>query len=1077
MSRASNGTYTAPTNSWNPAVEGTAIDETDWNSILDDIETALTDSLSVSGKGKVTAHIDFDENGSPGTPSSNVGRLYAGDDSGLTTLYWKDSSGNVYNLLQGASSGLTYQFDTSTTTNSDPGNGEIRFNNVTVSSVTEIAIDDLTSPGADVSAYVLSWDSATSDVRGTIMVQKSTSQTTFAIFNVTGDSVDESGYTRLAVTYVTHNGTFVAGDPLLVTFTAAGTGTTGPAGSATSYDYETRSAAILATIPSGNTFLRTAGYTTKGDGGGALYIKVGSQPSHSGKLQSADGAWWELKEIAVSPKMFGAVMDGTTNDTTAFTNFLTYCGTTGVSGAVPFGILATGSVSVTCSSDLSIECLGTIKDKDGTSASSGLVRLIDGSTKTKRLKWLGGWIDGNNSAFTAFRFDTWQDADVELDGVKNLLGTVSSAGTFSGVYSSDCVTSRTTIRRARDMAQGGATALGSVPRVWSVGGSSGSQATLIIGDVTDVHGVAVVGNMGGGTVDIRFEGVCRRVADNGVYNVGDAARVRVFNPVYDTIDEAFVNAGTGTLDVYGGHVTGATNAFIGLQNCGDVRIKGMRAENNAQIAKFRSSNTSCGALEFEDCDFDHVMATNPPLSFTAGVGTRFVDRNNRWMVHHNSGVGSGTTILDFDSDSFASIESEGSEWSLESDTSDVGAVTYFIETPTVTKQSFWRSRLVNRTGNASCILRLSGARQQLFAFDNLFAVNNIQSESAVNRDDLTTAAPRVVWGTAVPSSGYWPVGSIVRNMAPTSTGTLGWTCVTAGSPGTWITLTHALIGTNVQAYDSDLAALAANATNGLWARTGSGTGSARTIIAPAAGITVSNGDGVSGNPTLALADDLAALEALASNGFAARTGSNTWAQRTITGTSNEISVTNGDGVSGNPTLSLPSTVDLSSKTLPGVWRLVAASAVAVTRNSVNAAGDATETSLVNAALPGNSLGANGLLWARATWSYTNSASVKTLRTRWNGLAGTRIREDAVSTTASVRTEARLQNVNATNSQKAANAFNAGRSGWDASTGGVATSSADTTASVDIAFTAAWAGAVAGESITLESYEIWVCYRA
>jgi len=50
--------------------------------------------------------------------------------------------------------------------------------------------------------------------------------------------------------------------------------------------------------------------------------------------------------------------------------------------------------------------------------------------------------------------------------------------------------------------------------------------------------------------------------------------------------------------------------------------------------------------------------------------------------------------------------------------------------------------------------------------------------------------------------------------------------------------------------DSDLAALGNNSTNGIWARTGSGTGSARTITAGSSSITVTNGDGVSGNPTI-----------------------------------------------------------------------------------------------------------------------------------------------------------------------------------------------------------------------------------
>lgn len=79
-------------------------------------------------------------------------------------------------------------------------------------------------------------------------------------------------------------------------------------------------------------------------------------------------------------------------------------------------------------------------------------------------------------------------------------------------------------------------------------------------------------------------------------------------------------------------------------------------------------------------------------------------------------------------------------------------------------------------------------------------------------------------------------------------------------------------------------------------------------------IAVPTGLGVSGSPittsgtiTLSLANDLAALEGLSSTGFAVRTTTDTWAQRTITGTSNRVTVTNGDGVSGNPTLDIAAT--------------------------------------------------------------------------------------------------------------------------------------------------------------------------
>ncbi|KKW92686.1 hypothetical protein [Sphingobium chungbukense] len=71
-------------------------------------------------------------------------------------------------------------------------------------------------------------------------------------------------------------------------------------------------------------------------------------------------------------------------------------------------------------------------------------------------------------------------------------------------------------------------------------------------------------------------------------------------------------------------------------------------------------------------------------------------------------------------------------------------------------------------------------------------------------------------------------------------------------------------------------------STGQLVRTGAGSYAFRTLTAPAAGITVSNGNGVSGNPTLALADDLAALEALSgTNTIYYRSGANTWTAVTI----------------------------------------------------------------------------------------------------------------------------------------------------------------------------------------------------
>ena len=63
-------------------------------------------------------------------------------------------------------------------------------------------------------------------------------------------------------------------------------------------------------------------------------------------------------------------------------------------------------------------------------------------------------------------------------------------------------------------------------------------------------------------------------------------------------------------------------------------------------------------------------------------------------------------------------------------------------------------------------------------------------------------------------------------------------------------------GTDVQAYDADLAAVAALANSGIIVRTGAGTVSARTITGDSEAV-VTNGDGVSGNPALSIGSAIA----------------------------------------------------------------------------------------------------------------------------------------------------------------------------------------------------------------------------
>lgn len=61
------------------------------------------------------------------------------------------------------------------------------------------------------------------------------------------------------------------------------------------------------TVPDGIQAIRVNGYAATGDGGASLYKRVGTEPAHAGKMQSQDGAWWEI----VAPEIYLPMISGT----------------------------------------------------------------------------------------------------------------------------------------------------------------------------------------------------------------------------------------------------------------------------------------------------------------------------------------------------------------------------------------------------------------------------------------------------------------------------------------------------------------------------------------------------------------------------------------------------------------------------------------------------------------------------------------------------------------------------------------------------------------------------------------------
>lgn len=99
-------------------------------------------------------------------------------------------------------------------------------------------------------------------------------------------------------------------------------------------------------VPRDAPAVRTDGYADAADGGGALYRRVATAPTHRGWFRSSDGALWELAEDAPSVRAFGAVGDGQADDRAAIQAAIDFVAARGGGGVtIPVGRFRLGTVS------------------------------------------------------------------------------------------------------------------------------------------------------------------------------------------------------------------------------------------------------------------------------------------------------------------------------------------------------------------------------------------------------------------------------------------------------------------------------------------------------------------------------------------------------------------------------------------------------------------------------------------------------------------------------------------------------------------------------------------------------------
>jgi hypothetical protein len=167
----------------------------------------------------------------------------------------------------------------------------------------------------------------------------------------------------------------------------------------------------------------------------------------------------------------------------------------------------------------------------------------------------------------------------------------------------------------------------------------------------------------------------------------------------------------------------------------------------------------------------------------------------------------------------------------------------------------------------------------------------------------TTAA---LAGTPVQTYTYLTVNQTPQLTNSRSVGaTNGLTTTDGGAQGVFnITTTGALLSV-------------VNSSTGFQVKTSSTVLTGRSIAVSGNGLSITNGTGVSGDPTIALSGQVLNFANASFNGLVALSTGGAITSATITGTANQIDVANGTGVSGNPTISL-----VSDPVIPGTGGVV-----------------------------------------------------------------------------------------------------------------------------------------------------------
>src|SRR6476646_2650826 len=244
---------------------------------------------------------------------------------------------------------IPYTFST-TTTDADPGNGHLRFNQATQDTTTVLRLDLVGSDATSWTTVIDTFDDSTSTIKGYIRVSKASNPALWMLFSI-ASLASPSGYRNITVTVVSSSGPnpFNDGDAVNLMFTRNGdkgdTGATGPQGD----------------------FNITTDQTITG-------VKTFNQ----GKLRDKGTYVYDVKA-------YGALGDGSTDDTAAVQSVITAISSTG--GVVFF---PPGTYIFASALDLKATHNVILRGQGGRSAGAGNASILKYTGSTGGTNFIDG---------------------------------------------------------------------------------------------------------------------------------------------------------------------------------------------------------------------------------------------------------------------------------------------------------------------------------------------------------------------------------------------------------------------------------------------------------------------------------------------------------------------------------------------------------------------------------------------------------------------------------------------------------------------------------------------------------------